>query len=358
MHLKSGLSLRDARKEAKGILGTVAKGGDPLTERRKAAASGGDSLRSIFEEYFRIELGMKRDAEGRPVFPENGGKLRSARARVGIVQRLVYPALGKYPIGEIRRSDLIGMLDKIAEENGEVMSDHVLAIVRKLMNWHASRSDEFRSPIVPGMARTKPSERARDRVLSDDELRAVWHAAEAQGGQWGALLRFLLLTATRRNESRGLSRAELAKNGDWLIPSGRSKTKRELLLPLSAVAQDVLGMVPAIGKGELVFTTDGLRPIGGLTKLKRNFDKACGVSGWTLHDLRRTARTLMSRAGVADEVAERCLGHVIGGVRGTYDRHKYYDEKKLAFEKLATLIENIVNPRENVLPMKGKDRRT
>jgi len=208
------------------------------------------------------------------------------------------------------------------------------------------------------MARTKPSERARDRVLSDDELRAVWKAAEAQGGHWGALLRFLLLTATRRNESRGMRRAELAKNGDWLIPSGRSKTKRELLLSLSATAQDVLGMVPQIGKGELVFTTDGLRPIGGLTKLKRNFDKACGVSGWTLHDLRRTARTLMSRAGVADEVAERCLGHVIGGVRGTYDRHKYYDEKKLAFEKLATLIENIVNPKENVLPMKGKDRRS
>jgi integrase len=202
------------------------------------------------------------------------------------------------------------------------------------------------------MARTKPSERARDRVLSDEELRAVWRAAEAQGGVWGALLRFLLLMATRRNEARYMSRAELSKNRDWLIPSSRSKTKREVLLPLSAAAQGVLATVPAIGKSELVFTADGHRPIGGLTKLKRNFDKACGVSGWTLHDLRRTARTLMSRAGVDDGVAERCLGHVIGGVRGTYDRHKYYDEKKLAFEKLATLIENIVNPKENVLPLR------
>src|SRR5207244_6212805 len=157
-------------------------------------------------------LGMKRDAERRPVFPDNGSKLRSARHRVRIVERLVYPKLGEVPIAEIRRSDLIRLLDKIAEENGEVMSDHVLAIVRKVMNWHASRSDEFRSPIVPGMARTKPSERARDRVLSDDELRAVWRAAEAQRGQWGALLRFLLLTATRRNEARGMSRAELSNN--------------------------------------------------------------------------------------------------------------------------------------------------
>jgi hypothetical protein len=105
-----------------------------------------------------------------------------ARPRVGIVERLVYPRLGKVPIGDIRRSDLIRLLDKIAEENGEVMSDHVLAVVCKVMNWHASRSNEFRSPIVRGMARTKPSERARDRVLSDDELRAVWRSAEAQGG--------------------------------------------------------------------------------------------------------------------------------------------------------------------------------
>jgi integrase len=357
MHLKNGLSLRDARKEAKGILGTVAKGGDPLGDRRKAAAAGADTLRSICEEYFRVELGMKRDAEGRPVFPENGSKLRSAAHRVRIIERLVYPALGKYPIGDIRRSDLIRMLDKIAEQNGEVMSDLVLAYVRKVMNWHASRSDDFRSPIVRGMARTKPSERARDRVLSDDELRAVWRAAEAQAGTWGAFLRFLLLTATRRNEVRGMLRNELS-NGDWLIPAARYKTKRELLLPLSAAAQGLLATVPAIGKGEWVFTLDGRRPIGGFSKLKSDFDEACGITGWTLHDLRRTARTLMSRAGVDDGVAERCLGHVIGGVRGTYDRHKYYDEKKLAFEKLATLVDSIVNPKENVLPMKRKKRRT
>jgi integrase len=361
MHLKSGLTLSDARKEAKGILGSVAKGGDPLAERRKAAAAGADTLRSIFEEYFRIELKMKRDAEERPVFPENGSKLRSARRRVAIVERLVYPMLGKVAIGEIRRSDLIRLLDKIAEENGEVMSDHVLAIVRKVMNWHASRSDEFRSPIVRGMARTKPSERARDRVLSDDELRTVWRAAEAHGGPWGAYLRFLLLTATRRDEARRMRRAELS-NGDWLIPSSRYKTKRDMLVPLSAAAQSLLATVPAVGNGELVFTADGRRPIGGW--LKRNFDpevlatlreqdpEAKPLPRWTLHDLRRTARTLMSRAGIDDSIAERCLGHIPAGVRGTYDRHKYYDEKKLAFEKLATLVERIVNPKGNVLPLR------
>ena len=74
--------------------------------------------------------------------------------------------------------------------------------------------------------------------------------------------------------------------------------------------------------------------------------------GWTLHDLRRTARSLMSRAGVSADVAERCLGHVISGVRGTYDRHAYFDEKKRAFEGLAALVERIINPPvANVIPL-------
>jgi integrase len=373
MHLKAGLTLSDARREAKAILGAVAKGGDPLADRRKAAAAGADTLQWIVEEYFRVALKMKRDAEGRPVFPENG-TLRSARHRLAILERLILPVLGRYPIGDIKRSDLIRLFDKIAEENGEVMSDHCLAIMRKILNWHQARDDDFISPIRPGMARTRPSERARDRTLSDDELRAVWRAAETQGGPWGTLLRFLLLTAARRNEARNMVRAELLKSVEvpgektillvtstkgmqpdvWLIPGSRVKIKREVLLPLSAAAQDVLAKVPVLGKGEFVFSADGHRPIGGLTIRKREFDEACGVQGWTLHDLRRTARSLMSRAGVTSDHAERCLGHKIGGVRAVYDRYEYYDEKRDAFERLAALIERIVNPQPNVLPMTKK----
>src|SRR5262249_13481595 len=138
----------------------------------------------------------------------SGSKLRSARQRVVVIERLVYPKLGSTPIGEIKRSDIIRLLDKIAEQNGAVMSDHVLAYVRKILNCHASRSDDFRSPIVRGMARTKPGERRRQRTLSDDELRAVWRAAEnfkrdfeEAPGPWGPFVQFLLLTATRRNEA-------------------------------------------------------------------------------------------------------------------------------------------------------------
>jgi integrase len=119
--------------------------------------------------------------------------------------------------------------------------------------------------------------------------------------------------------------------------------------------RDFSGPLMVDGKANcIVFGTKNGKPITGFWKYKLDFDKACGVSGWRIHDLRRTARSLMSRAGVNADIAERCLGHVIGGVRGIYDRHEYFDEKKRAFEALASQIERIVNPQENVVSIEGK----
>ena len=102
-----------------------------------------------------------------------------------------------------------------------------------------------------------------------------------------------------------------------------------------------------------MFTTDGERLLGGFSKFRDGLERTSGVTDWTLHDLRRTARSLMSRAGVPSDHAERCLGHVMAGVRGTYDRHEYLEEKRRAFEALAAQIERIVNPQENVVPLRG-----
>ena len=102
-----------------------------------------------------------------------------------------------------------------------------------------------------------------------------------------------------------------------------------------------------------VFTTNGKNAINSLSRDKRDFEHACGVTRWTLHDLRRTARSLMSRAGINSDVAELCLGHVIGGVRGTYDRHSYKAEKRHTFEALAAQIDRIVNLAPNIVPIRG-----
>jgi len=231
----------------------------------------------------------------------------------------------------------VGLLDRIEEGSGPAMATLTLALIRKVMNWHATRSDDFLSPIVRGMARTQHSEQARDRILSDDELRKIW---KVEVGLFGDYVRFLLLTAARRNEAAQMTWAEVAK-GDWTLPAARNKTKLDLVRPLSRAAQAILAGLPKAG--EFVWSTHGgAVPIGGFTRFKRRLDKASGVSDYTLHDLRRTARSLMSRAGVPTDHAERCLGHVIGGVRGVYDRHEYHAEKQQAFEALASLIERIV----------------
>jgi integrase len=243
-----------------------------------------------------------------------------------------------------------GLLDRIEDESGPVMADRTLAIVRRILNWHASRSDDFRSPIVRGMARTKPKARARERTLTDDELRIIWAAASS--GPFGYFIRFLLLTATRRGEPANARRSELA-GSDWIIPGKRYKTGTDHLVPLSGAAQTLLTKLHS--KGFLFSTDGGETPISGFSKFKRGFDKTVGpLPNWTLHDLRRTARSLMSRAEVSGDVAERCLDHAVGGVRGTYDRHEYYEEKRKAFEALASLIAQIVDPQENVVAIRGQ----
>jgi integrase len=194
------------------------------------------------------------------------------------------------------------------------------------------------------MARTKTSERARSRTLTDDEIRAVWSATGKHPGPFSSLVRFILLTATRRNEAAGMTWGEIDKHGDWTIPAARYKTKADMLIPLSKAAMAVLDAVPVIGRKDgPIFTSDGEQPFTGFGYAKMRLDQIAGVTGWRVHDLRRTARSLMSKAGVPADHAERCLGHVIGGVRGTYDRYAYRDEKAAAFEKLAELIASVIN---------------
>jgi integrase len=181
---------------------------------------------------------------------------------------------------------------------------------------------------------------ARSRILDDDELRAIWKAT-ADYPIVGPLLRFILLTATRRYEAGHMRWTELNGDQTWTIPAARYKTNLDHIIPLSPLAQSVL---PDRGNGEFVFSANGHEAIGGYQRHKQAIDEASGVNGWVIHDLRRTARSLLSRAGVAADHAERCLGHVIPGVRGVYDRYEYLEEKGAAFEALAAQVQRIINP--------------
>jgi integrase len=305
------VSLGGARAKALTTLASVEAGIDPRFP---------DTFKAISEEYLRRAT------------------IRTKRWRQDVLERLVYPSLGSQPIDEIRRSEIARLLDRIEDNNGPSMADQTLAVIRRVMNWHASRSDDFRSPIVRGMARTKPKERARERTLTDDELGAIWRAAEG-AGTFGRFVRFVLLTACRRSEAAHARRSEIVAD-DWIIPKARYKTGKDHLVPLSNAASGLLS------QGEYLF---GTGPVFSIDRHKAALDKASGTGGWTLHDLRRTARSLMSRAAVPSDHAERALGHVMAGVRGTYDRHEFYEEKRQAFEALASLIERIVRQQPNIV---------
>jgi integrase len=126
-----------------------------------------------------------------------------------------------------------------------------------------------------------------------------------------------------------------------VIPAARYKSGHDTLIPLSKAAQAIVAAQPQLG--DYIFSATGDRPLGGFDN-KADFDAVAGVHGYRLHDLRRSGRTPLSRAGVSSDIAERCLGHAIGGVRGTYDRHEYEKEKAEAFETLAAQIERLVRP--------------
>jgi integrase len=335
--LQAGIGLAAARKAAADALYEVQQGRDPCAAKRHLKQAqrlvAQDTFRSVAEEYQRRE----------------GSRLRSANWRRGVLARHVYPTLGERPIGDIRRSEIIRLLDRIGDGSGGPMADRVLSLIRRIMNWHATRSDDFRSPIVRGMSRA--DERPRTRILSDDELRAVWNAA-AGTEPFSCFVQFLLLTAARRTEAAAMAWSEL-DGTDWVLPASRNKAQVDLVRPLSAAAQAVLARVPRLAGCPFVFSTNGRRAINGFDHFKRRFDARCGVTEWTLHDLRRTARSLMSRAGVPVDHAEKCLGHIVPGIRATYDRHAYGEEMRRAYEALASLIERIIinSPEGRVIQM-------
>ena len=359
--------LSKARKAAADALDEVKEGRDPSAAKQEAKAQRrvveATTFRVIAEKYLKLACGMK-GAGDEVTFT---GEIRTAERQAADLERLVYPTLGDRPISEIKRSEIVALLDKIETgelkmadgdpiKGGPVMADRTLAIIRKIMNWHAARADDFKSPIVRGMARTTAKDRARSRILSDDEIRAVWNTASKAEGAFPALIRFLLLTGARRTEASAMTWDEI-KDDDWVLPASRNKTKLDLVRPLSEAALAVIEPFRREGGGYVFSTDKGRTPISAFSKFKGKFDTASDTSGWTLHDCRRTARSLMSRAGVDSDHAERALGHVIAGVRGVYDRHDFRREMKRAYDALAALIERIATPPAgNVTPLRKKKR--
>src|SRR5262245_25073684 len=235
------------------------------------------------------------------------------------------------------------MMDTISDKAGPVAADRALAWCSSIFTWYAARNDDYVSPIIRGMRRTSQKERARDRVLSDDEIRTVWNAAE---GTFGDIVKVALLTAQRREKIVSMRWDDIAADGTWHIPnSNKCQKGTGGILVLPAMALDIIRARPCFESNPYVFPGIGQSLFKSFARAKHALDKATGeLPQWQLHDLRRTARSLMSRAGVQPHIAERVLGHVQTGVQGVYDRHSYREEKRHALAALADLAETIIHP--------------
>lgn len=320
-----------ARGIAVQVKGKLAAGIDPVSEREAILA---EATKAAQEKRRKHTNSVEAIAAA---FIERHAKprLRSWREYERMLQDYVLPDWGSRPITEIRRSDVTALLDMVEERRSAALADHVLAVIRKMFNWHAARDERFLTPLVRGMARTSITARARDRILNDDEIRALWRTLDQTPYPFGPFVKLLLLTAQRRDEVAQMRWGEI--EGDlWVIPRERYKNGRANAVPLSKPVQQILSTLPRTG--EYVFTTTGRTPISGFSKAKAAIDTASGVTGWRLHDLRRTARSMMSRTGISSDIAERVLGHTIPGVAGVYDRHNYVAEKRLACQRLADEI--------------------
>jgi integrase len=345
-----------AVREARSLRQRVDRGENPIEDRTPPSTTA--TVGSVLDDFVVRHVRNKNQP------------LRSADEYESAFDRLVKPRIGKLGIYELRRSHIVKLLDEIEDTNGPVMADRTLAYIRKAFNWHATRDDQFNVPVVRGMARIKPKERARTRVLSDEEIRIIWPLL-GEARTFGALVKMLLLTAQRRDEVARMSHKEIAKDGIWTIPAERYKTKRPNHVPLSKAALTLLTQQPRFDDCDFIFPSRAKTPYSGFGKSKAALDKAVltamrqqakkgakvePIPNWTLHDLRRTAKTLMVRAGVRPDISERVLGHVIVGVEGTYDRHSYAEEKREGLEKLATTIDRIVNRMPPTVVVLGQHR--
>lgn len=336
----------DARETAREIVKRI-KSGLPAFE---APPEQPDTFKAVAETW--LDRHVKRKG------------LRSAGEIERCLKKYIYPEWEKRDFGSIRRRDVTELLDTIEDGSGARQADHVLAIVRGVMNWQAARDDDYMSPIVRNMRRTSAAARARARILDDDELRAVWKVAETSG-TFGAIVRLALLTGQRREKIATMRWQDISAEGEWTIASESREKGHAGALLLPEAALRIIRAQPRIGESPYVFPAKRARGrrieadahFNGWSPGKEALDVAVNAwwrerhgpdaeapAHWTLHDLRRSSRSLMARAGVRPDIAERVLGHAISGVEGVYDRHSYRDEKADALKRLAGLLALVVDP--------------
>lgn len=316
------MDLSDARKAASKVLEDVEKGFDPAADKIQQRATRPQTFGELADLY------MERHAK-----PNK----RTAHDDQLKLNGDVLPAWSGRRLDTIRRADAIHLIEAVHNRGAPTSANRLLALIRKIFNWAMEKDLVETSPVAGVKPMSK--ERSRDRILDDRELKAVWQAAGNMEWPWNTFFRLLILTAQRRDEVAGMQWSELDMGAkSWTLASERNKSDRGHDVPLSEPAMQIIGDIPEYGSRFVFPANSNPRAetyISGFSKAKGRLDGLSGVTGWTIHDLRRTAASGMARLGIAPHVVEKVLNHTSGqisGVAAVYNRYGYDDEKRRALE--------------------------
>jgi integrase len=266
---------------------------------------------------------------------------RSARAVSLMLRRELGPWSGR-SVHDITKRDVIAVVSAVEQRGTPVAANKTLKAIKTFLRWCVGRAVLDQSPAEGIPLPTK--EVARDRMLSDDELARVIIAARRIGDPYGGVVELLALTAQRREEVARCDWDEIDLGSRiWTLPTHRTKNAKPHIVHLSDQAIALLRQVTR--KGKFIFSVTGSRPFQDFNNAKRKLDAMSGVTGWRLHDLRRTCVSGMARLGVAPHVADKILNHqsgTISGVAAVYQRHQFLAERKDALEKWGRHVAGIV----------------
>jgi integrase len=364
------LTLEEARNKARDWLELIKAGRDPADVERKKRQENrqiaSNTFGAVVEDFVVRHLRGKRKA--------------------AVVEREVRTELAawmKSPIAEITRRDVVELIEAIVDRPAHAYARNIFDHIRGVFNFAIARG--FYGIEHSPCDRLKPRDligvkRVRDRVLSDEELWAVWRATsrpEWTPYPYGPLIRLLMLTGCRLSEVAGARWREfdLERERMWVIPAARYKMNADHRIPLTPDMIALLEALPRWKKGDFLFSMDGAKPYNGFSKSKERLDRrvlrswrAAGrirgvdrrehkIEGWSAHDLRRTVRTRLSALRVPEPIAELVIGHARRGLARVYDQHRFEDEKREALTAWNALLKSIVDPPsiENVIELR-RDR--
>jgi integrase len=341
------LGLAEARQEAGKVQVQVRAGVDPATARETAKMRA-TTVSAVARDFIRLDLERRNRSQ----------KYVQETSRIFLNH--VNPRWGDRDIKTITRRDVIDLLDAVMENGtvikgpdgkrrklagGRIIANRVHSSLRAMFSWSVRRGVIDTSPSY--LVEPPADEVKRDRVLTDDELRAIWSAASVLGYPFEGVFKLLMILGQRRNEVARMKWDHLnLDEAIWTQMADSNKSARTHIVPLSPIAVDIIGRLPRI-KGQYLFTTTGRSPVSGFARIKERIDelltcKGTPIADWRIHDLRRSAATGMARLGTSEFIVGKVLNHAAKGITGSvYNRYAYLDEKRAALTQWADHLASI-----------------